>query len=170
MRKELKLKDNPKELFIVVNKQDIVIGYRTRYECHHDKNLIHRAIGVVVFNSKGQILLQKRSMFKDLNPGLYTLSASGHVTKGQTYYQAAQTELQEELGIKIPLKREKKYLAKSHQETEMDYLFSGKYDGPFYPAEDEIEKVEFISIKNLSKMTPNLTPFAILSLKELNLL
>lgn len=164
------MKDNQKELFLVVNKQDKIIGYRTRYDCHHDKNLIHRAIGVVIFNSKGQILLQKRSKLKDLNPGLYTLSASGHVTKGQTYYQAAQRELDEELGIKIPLKREKRYLAKSHQETEMDCLFTGQYDGPFYPAKDEVEKVEFVDINNLPKMISELTPFAILSLKELNLL
>lgn len=164
------MKDNKKELFIVVNKQDRIIGFRTRFECHHDKSLIHRAIGIVIFNSKGQILLQKRSKLKDLNPGLYTLSASGHVSKGQTYYQAAQRELQEELGIKIPLKRERRYLAKSHQETEMDYLFSAKYDGPFYPVEDEVEKVEFVNIGNLPHMLSKLTPFAILSLKELNLL
>lgn len=101
------MKDKQDELFVVVDKKDRIIGYRTRYECHHNKNLIHRAIGVVVFNKKGQILMQKRSRFKDLNPGLFTISASGHVTKGQTYYRAAQRELEEELGIKIPLTREK---------------------------------------------------------------
>src|SRR3989344_7169383 len=109
MQKESELKDNQNELFIVVDKKDRIIGYRTRYDCHHDKRLIHRAAGIVIFNKQGQILLQKRSKFKDLNPGMYTISASGHVSKGDTYKKAALRELQEELGIQIPLKRVKKF-------------------------------------------------------------
>lgn len=164
------MKDNQGELFVVVDRKDRIIGYRTRFDCHHDKKLIHRAIGIVIFNKAGQILLQKRSKLKDLNPGLYTLSASGHVSKGDTYKQAAQRELQEELGIKLPLKREKKFLLENDQETEMDCLFSTKYDGPFYPVKDEVDSVKFVDIKNLPKMVSQLTPFAISSLKELNLL
>lgn len=162
--------DKQHELFVVVDMHDRIIGYRTRYDCHHNKQLIHRAIGVIIFNDKGQILLQKRSKFKDLNPGMYTLSASGHVSKRETYKQAAQRELQEELGIKLPLKREKKFLLKIIQETEMDCLFSAKSNGPFYPNKDEVESVEFVALDQLPNKLARLTPFALLSLKELNLL
>src|SRR5437868_4093740 len=90
--------DDPKELFIVVDKDDNIINYRTRYECHHDKSLVHRAVGIIIFNDQNQILLQKRSMLKDTNPGKYTVSVSGHLTKGQTYEEAAMREMEEELG------------------------------------------------------------------------
>ena len=82
-------KDDQKELFVVVDKNDRILGHRTRYDCHHDKSLIHRGIEIVIFNSKGEILLQKRSKKKDLYPGLYTVSTGGHVTKGESYRQSA---------------------------------------------------------------------------------
>lgn len=164
------MKDKQDELFVVVNKKDKIIGYRTRYDCHHDRTLIHRAVGIVIFNDKGEILLQKRSKFKDLNPGMYTISASGHVSKGESYKESAQRELQEELGVNLSLKKGKKFLLEIEQETEMDYLFSAKSNGPFKINKDEVEKVEFVGIDHLPKMLPQLTPFAILSLKELKLL
>lgn len=170
MWKEYELKDKQEALFVVVNKQDRIIDFRTRYECHHNKQLIHRAIGILIFNKKGQLLLQKRSKNKDLNPGMYTLSASGHVDKGETYYQTAKRELFEELGVKLPLKREKKFLLEIEQETEMDCLFSAKSDGPFYPTKDEVDEVVFVKTSELKKWLPKLTPFAILSLKQLSLL
>lgn len=162
--------DKQDELFIVVNKHDRIVAYRTRFDCHHNKQLIHRAIGVVIFNDKGQILLQKRSLNKDMNPGLYTLSASGHVGKGETYEQAAKREMQEELGIQSPLTRKKKYITGTSQETEMDCLFISKHNGPFYPNKHETDEVKFVTINQLKQMKSQLTPFAIISLQELSLL
>src|SRR5258706_2215468 len=107
--------DDQKELFIVVDEDDTILEYRTRFDCHHDASLIHRAVGIILFNDKGQILLQKRSMKKDLNPGMFTISASGHVTKGQTYEEAAKRELEEELGIQTPLTFVKKFLTRNEQ-------------------------------------------------------
>lgn len=162
--------DKQDELFVVVDKKDRIIGYRSRFDCHHNKKLIHRAIGVVIFNNnKDHVLLQKRSRYKDLYPGLYTISASGHVGKGETYLQSAKRELLEELGIQIPLTRHKKYITESEQETEMDSLFTGKYEGPFQPNKHEVDEVKFVEVKNLPNMLSKLTPFAILSLKQLNL-
>lgn len=63
--------DNQEEMFVVVDRDDTVVGYKTRYECHHDRSLIHRTVGALIFNDKGQILLQKRSMTKDMEPGLW---------------------------------------------------------------------------------------------------
>lgn len=162
--------DKQDEIFIVVNRSDRIIGYRSRFECHHNKQLIHRAVGVVIFNEQSQILLQKRSKYKDTDPGLYTLSATGHVDKGETYQQAAQRELMEELGIKTALKKEKKYLAETAEETEMDCLFTAKHNGPFYPNKNEIDKLQFVDIIKLKELSAELAPFAALSLKQLSLL
>lgn len=164
------MKNNQEEIFIVVNKQDRIIDYRTRYECHHNNKLIHRAIGIVIFNKMGQILMQKRSKNKDLYPNLYTISTSGHVDKGETYHQAAKRELQEELGINIPLKQERKFLSEIDVESEMDCLFTGTYEGPFFPNEEEVDEVKYVSTSQLKKMRSVLTPFAIASLEQLKLL
>ena len=67
------------EHFDVVDKNDKVIGRALRSECHKNPELIHRGILVIVTNSKGMILLQKRSMKKDLYPGLWGLSVGGHM-------------------------------------------------------------------------------------------
>jgi len=162
--------DEQNELFIVVDKNDKIIGYHTRYECHHNKQLIHRAIGVVVFNDKGQTLLQKRSKNKDTYPGFYTISTSGHVDKGETYKQAAQRELFEELGIHSSLTRRKKFITEMEVETEMDCVFTTLFNGPFYPNKDEIDKIKFVTKEQLKKMQKKLTPFATTSVKELGLL
>lgn len=162
--------DKQDELFVVVDKNDKIIGYRTRFDCHHNKQLIHRTVGVVIFNDQGQPLLQKRSKNKDLYPGLYTISASGHVNKGETYLQAAKRELMEELGITATLKKRAKSLVELEQETEMGCLFSTTYNGPFYPEKDDIDEVKFVSPAELTRMQSQLTPFAITNFKQLGLL
>lgn len=163
-------KDDQNELFVVVDKNDKVIGYKTRYECHHNKSLVHRGIGVVIFNAKGEVLLQKRSQKKDLYPGFYSISTGGHVTKGETYLQAAQRELYEEIGIRVWLTLRKKFIIKSEKETEIDTIFSSIYNGPFKVDADEVEEIQFLPKNKIKKLLKKMTPFAIKSLKELGIL
>src|SRR5688572_31217226 len=85
------------EIFDVVNERDEVIGQKPRSEIHRLK-LKHRAVHVLVFNSKGQLFLQKRSMTKDCFPGTWDSSASGHLDCGEEYDACARRELREELG------------------------------------------------------------------------
>ena len=92
-----------KEIYDVVDMQDEVIGKATRREIHQ-KKLVHRSIHILVFNSKNQIFLQKRSKLKDENPGFWDTSSAGHVDTGETYDECAVRELWEELGIKELLK------------------------------------------------------------------
>ncbi len=160
--------DDQKELFIVVDKDDKIIGYRTRYECHRNKNLIHRGIGVVIFNSKGKVLMQKRSRKKDLFPGYYSISTGGHVTKGESYRQAAQRELFEEIGVKTRLKLKTKFIIRGERETEIDTIYSAIHNGPFRLDKSEVERIEFYSPQQIKKMMQKLTPFAIKSLKALS--
>ena len=71
--------DNQEELFDVVDEKDEIIGLAKRGEVHLNPRLMHRSVGVVVFNKKGEIFLQKRSISKDVDPGKWTISCSGHV-------------------------------------------------------------------------------------------
>jgi isopentenyl-diphosphate delta-isomerase type 1 len=92
------------EYFYVVDEEDRVIGKAAREECHSGSRLIHRSVYVFVLNEENELLLQRRSMAKDLYPGYYTASATGHVDYGEDYVDAARRELKEELDINAPLK------------------------------------------------------------------
>jgi isopentenyl-diphosphate delta-isomerase type 1 len=169
----MKTTDDKKELFIVVDENDRFLGYRTRYDCHHDKTLIHRTIGVLIYNSKGEILLQKRSLTKDLNPGKWAVGVGGHVMKGQTYDEAAKREMLEELGINIEIQLVKKWLMKSDAETEMSMLYQGFSEGPFKINLTELTEVKFFQTKILKKLYQlkeiDLSSCAILTFKEIGI-
>jgi len=96
------LKDLPQksgEIFDVVDENDQVTGQATRGEVHSGK-LLHRAVHVFVVNTRGDLLLQQRSMFKDVHPGVWDSSVSGHLDAGEDYATAAARELNEEMGIR----------------------------------------------------------------------
>jgi isopentenyl-diphosphate delta-isomerase type 1 len=164
------MKDNQQELFIVVDENDNILEYRTRYDCHHDNSLIHRAIAIVIYNDKGEIALQKRSVNKDLNPGMYTNAVGGHVEKGQTYEEAAQREMKEELGIDVPIKFVKKFISRNDQETHMVSLFEATYNGPFHLAKDEVDMIEFVKPEDIKNIAEKLTPHARVGMQQLGLL
>lgn len=146
----LETTDDQSELFIVVDKNDNILGYRTRYDCHHDKSFIHRTVGAVVFDDKGRVLLQKRSSTKDMGPGLWGISCAGHVRKGQEYEEALHRELIEELGVDMPIIYVAKFVVEDEDETEMCALYKGLSNGPFKPNSNELERIEFFSPRELA--------------------
>jgi len=95
------LKETPQhhgEVFDVVDENDDVTGTATRAEVHANR-LMHRAVHVFLRNKRGDILLQQRSMLKDVHPGDWDSSVSGHLDAGETYEQAAHREIREEMGV-----------------------------------------------------------------------
>ncbi len=91
------------EIYDVVDKNDNVIGRASRKHIHANK-LLHRSVHILVFNSKNELYLQKRSFSKDESPGLWDTSSAGHVDSGESYDDSAHRELWEELGLKTNLK------------------------------------------------------------------
>jgi isopentenyl-diphosphate delta-isomerase type 1 len=138
------------EYFWVVDEEDHVIGKETREKCHNTK-LIHRSVYIFLNNSKKGIFIQKRSMMKDLYPGYYTGSASGHVTFGETYDQAALRELEEELGVKAQLKRIGKFKCFSEMDNEISTVYLCNYDGDITINEDEISHGLFLNLKQIDE-------------------
>jgi len=131
--------DDPDEMFDLVDLDDHVIGQVRRGEAHGNPALIHRSVQVLVFAHTGQLLLQRRSARKDLFPGYYCASASGHVASGEEYAATAERELAEELGISSPLTYIGKALVRSEPETELTALYATISDGPyqFHPTETD---------------------------------
>ena len=80
------------EIFTVVDKNDQPVGKATRSEVHGNPKLIHRVSHVLVFNSKGDLFLQKRGLNKDVQPGMWDTSVGGHVDFGEDYKTAALRE------------------------------------------------------------------------------
>jgi len=129
------------EIFDVVDGQDEVIGQATRNEVHR-RGLMHRATHVLVFNSAGQVFLQKRSMRKDRQPGLWDSSASGHLNVGEEYDACAARELEEEIGLRVetPLQRLFKLNANAGTDWEHVWVYRCEAEGPFVLNIDEIER------------------------------
>ena len=90
------------EILDVVDSNDNVVSRASRYEVHKN-GLMHRSVHILVFNSRDNLFLQKRSMSKDENPELWDTSAAGHVDSGEDYLHCAERELEEELGISVPI-------------------------------------------------------------------
>ena len=84
----------------IVNERDEIIGTATRDHIHSE-NYLHRSSHIALFNSRGEIFVQLRSMSKDNNAGLWDTSAAGHVDSGECYLDCAVRELSEELGVVV---------------------------------------------------------------------
>lgn len=67
----------------------------------HQKNELHRAFSVFIFNPKGQMLLQKRADAKYHSPGLWTNACCSHQSPGEDSVAAGKRRLQEEIGMKV---------------------------------------------------------------------
>jgi isopentenyldiphosphate isomerase len=129
------------EVFDVVNERDEVIDQRPRSEVHR-LGLKHRAVHVLVFNSRGQVFLQKRSMKKDRQPGLWDSSASGHLNRGEDYDACALREVEEEIGLRLAdvPPRLFKLVASSETDQEHVWVYRCEAEGPFALDAEEIER------------------------------
>ena len=128
------------EIFDVVNERDEVIGQRRRSEVHR-LGLQHRAVHVLIFNRRGEVFLQKRSMSKDTFPGAWDSSSSGHLDTGETYDACAVRELREELGLKLPGAPERLFKVPACAETDQEHVWVYRLEaeGPFELNAEEIE-------------------------------
>jgi isopentenyl-diphosphate delta-isomerase len=142
----------PEDIFDVVNERDEVIDAKPR-SVVHAQGLLHRAVHVFVFNSRGEIFLQKRSMLKDRQPGVWDSSCSGHVDSGETYDETAVRELQEEIGLKINSPPQKLFKIDACEETDAEFVwvYRCKNDGPFQLHPDEIETGDWFAPEFVSK-------------------
>ena len=139
------------EIFEIVDESNNVIGTAKRSECHGNPALIHRTVHVIVFHPDGRMLLQKRSMNKDIQPGKWDTAVGGHLMPGEDFEIAGRREMQEELGV--PGNLILKYLfdskIRNKIESENTRVYSTVYEGPFDFPRDEIDDVKFWTVFEL---------------------
>ena len=147
------------ELLDVVDENDRVIGVEKRGEIHA-RGLMHRAVHILVFNSRGDLFLQKRSMSKDENPGLWDSSAAGHVDSGEDYLECARREIAEELGITDPVSLEVLFKLPPSAVTGFEHsvIYRTVYDGELTLQSEEIDAGEWISPRAMDKRVAELDP------------
>lgn len=150
---------DPEEIFPLVDEEGNTIGEAPRHLCHDGKSfLLHPVVHLHVFNSNGELFLQKRSLKKDIQPGKWDTSVGGHMSPGEEVSEALAREAMEELGIEsfVPLFLGK-YVWKSLRERELINSFYIVYDK--IPVIDpvEIDEGRFWSVKEIRQNIGNNT-------------
>ena len=156
------MQDNNQEIFPLVDADGNVIGSATRGECHNGSYLLHPVVHLHVFNSQGELYLQKRPEWKDIQPGKWDTAVGGHVDFGESPREALNREVREELGIRDfePLFVDK-YVFESRRERELVYVNRTTYDGPVCPSQDELAGGRFWTMQEIKDaighdiLTPN---------------
>ena len=140
------------EIFDIVNARDEVIGQAPRKEVHA-RGLWHRAVHVLVFNARGEVFLQKRSLKKDIAAGKWDSSASGHLDTGENYDECAVREVREEIGLELTTPPQRLFKIEACQETgwEFCWIYRCENEGPFDLHPDEIETGDWFAPKFVSQ-------------------
>ena len=154
--------DNKEEMFPVVDEAGNVVGRATRGRCHDGSRLLHPVVHLHVFNSRGEVYLQKRPEWKDIQPGKWDTAVGGHVDDGETPEQALMREVREELGMTdfVP-ERMGQYVFDSVRERELVYVNRTVYDGEIRPSADELDGGRFWTLDEVRAalgrgvLTPN---------------
>jgi 16S rRNA (adenine1518-N6/adenine1519-N6)-dimethyltransferase len=138
------------EIFDVVDEADRVVAQASRHEVH-ERDLRHRAVHVFVFNSRGELFLQKRSRWKDRHPQQWDSSAAGHVSVGETYELTAPREIREELGVDAPAIELATIAASERTGWEFVRLYRAQHDGPFTLHPAEIESGAYFTLDQIAR-------------------
>lgn len=150
------------EKVILVNEKDEIKGYEEKIEAHR-KGLLHRAFSVFIFNTKGEMLLQKRAAGKYHSGGLWSNACCGHPRQDEETSDAAKRRLKEEMGFETPLKKffDLVYTARLDNglsEHEFDHVFIGRYDGLITANPDEVNDFCYKKISAINEsmhLNPN---------------
>ncbi|MDR1729425.1 MAG: NUDIX domain-containing protein [Prevotellaceae bacterium] len=150
------------EWFPLVDETGKITGRATRKECHGGSFLLHPVVHLHIFNSKGELFLQKRSGKKDIQPGKWDTAVGGHIDFGEEVEQALVREAMEELGITdFTPEFCYRYVWESTVERELVHTYRTTYDKKITPDALELDGGRFWSIPEIKKQigkgifTPN---------------
>jgi isopentenyl-diphosphate delta-isomerase len=138
----------------VINEQDEVIGVASRRDIY-DKKLLHRICNVLVFNKRGDLLLQKRAAGVSYLPGHWSTSVGGHVISGESAKEAAMREMKEEVGVSAKIEYLDKYIFEVLDQPglkKMLFVYKATHNGPFKENPQEVSETKFCRASEIKKM------------------
>ncbi len=162
-------------MLILVDEKDNQIGVGEKIQVHKEGRL-HRAFSVLIFNSQGELLLQKRAKTKYHSPSLWSNTCCSHPRPNHELREEAKNRLEEEMGIKSNLKEVFSFIYKQKTggliEHEFDHVFFGKFDGSPVINKKEVEDWKWMNFKDLrhdvQKNPQKYTPWFRLILNEIS--
>lgn len=146
---------NNEEMILLVDQDDKEIGYGEKAEVHK-KGIFHRAFSIFIFNSRGELLLQKREKNKYHSPGLWTNTCCSHQRMGEELNEATHRRLKEEMGFDSDLEEIFKFsyniaFNEDLHENEYDHVFIGRYNGKVDINPKEVEEFKWVELGALKK-------------------
>jgi isopentenyl-diphosphate delta-isomerase len=147
--------DTSPQQVILVDENDQPLGTEDKLMAHQNGGRLHRAFSIFVFNSAGQMLLQRRSRHKYHFGGLWTNACCSHPRPGESLEQGARTRLNNEFGFEVPLKESFSFTyratdaASGLTEHEFDHVLIGRFDGQPRPNPDEIDEWKWVTPNHL---------------------
>jgi isopentenyl-diphosphate delta-isomerase len=144
------------EYVVLVDQNDQELGTKEKLAAHQNGGQLHRAFSVLVFNPKGELLIQQRAKTKYHCPGLRANTTCSHPRNGESSLAAAHRRLGEEMGFDCPLEEKFHFIYKADfdnglTERELDRVFFGFYEGEVFPNPDEVANVKRISLSDLQR-------------------
>lgn len=136
--------DNKDEQFPIVDAEGNILGAISRGHAHDGCKILHPVVHLHLFNSKGELYLQRRPKWKDIQPGKWDTACGGHIDLGENVEQALHREVGEELGIEnfVP-ESMGHYVFESAREKELVYVHRCTYDGEVKPSSEELDGGRF---------------------------
>ncbi len=134
------------EIVAIVDEDNNVVGSAARREMRA-RRLLHRSTYILVFNSRGEVYVQKRTLTKDVFPGYYDPAAGGVVLAGESYLDGARRELEEEMGIRdAPLRSLFEFFHADADSRVWGAAYRCVYDGAVTLQEEEVESGAFMAV------------------------
>jgi len=143
------------EEVVLVDIHDNPIGTMEKLEAHR-AGVLHRAFSILLFNSKGELLLQKRSAYKYHSAGLWTNTCCSHPFPGESMEDATKRKLMQEMGIDLQTEFAYKFIYKATladglSEHELDHVYVGQFDGKPVTNREEVEDWKFVDLNFLKE-------------------
>jgi isopentenyldiphosphate isomerase len=160
--------DAADEIITIVDENNSAVGSAPRREMRA-KALPHRATYVLVFNSQGELYVQKRTMTKDVFPGYCDPAAGGVVLAGEEYEHGALREVEEEMGVRgVPLMPLFEFYHQDERNRVWGAAFSCVYDGEIVLQEEEVESGFFMATAEILRLaeTEPFTPDGLYVMKR----
>lgn len=137
------------ERIAIVSPDDVVIGYKPKLLVHQ-QGLLHRAFSILVFNSKGEILMQKRANAKYHSGGLWTNTCCSHLIEGKDMEEYIHERLRYEMGFDCKLEFSFSFhytttFDNGMTENEIDHIYVGQWDGTPMPDPSEADGYRWAS-------------------------